>query len=84
MANTLNGNLAKYGTVGVCIALIGLIGFIVNVFVQDVRKSIDNNTMVIQESVRTRQQLVDTINELDKTIDNFIKFNGRIQSSLIK
>lgn len=61
--NEIN-SLVEYGTVGVCIALIILIGFLAKIVKNILCNHIEHNTRAIEENAKSNQELRSTVNEL--------------------
>ena len=77
-------NLAKYGLAGVCIALIALVAFVLSLhFKSDSEgRSIDLRTnTILQEMQGALRENSKVIDDLNDTIDDWIRLNGIISKA---
>jgi len=82
----MNGDptkLAKYGTAGIAIALIMLLGYFLQMHFRYINNAEDSMTDTLNDLIISNQRLTNVIDNLDETVEDFGDLNMRIKTSMI-
>ena len=83
----MNGDvtkLSKYGTAGIALALVMLLGYFLKMHFSYINMAEDNMTDTLNDLIISNQRLVNAIDSLDDTVKDFSNLNMRIKTSMIE
>jgi len=83
----MNGDvtkLSKYGTAGIALALVMLLGYFLKMHFSYINMAEDNMTDTLNDLIISNQRLVNAIDNLDETVEDFGDLNMRIKTSMIE